>query len=377
MDTKFDEAMLRARVAFMRKPESVFLTTVCFMLRMVVGHEVKTGATDGKNLYINPDFFMKLDPDQRVTLLAHEAMHVALQHCLRWKHFTDKHRFNKAADYVINLFLLDAKFKPIEGWLCDEQYRNMTTEQVYDLLEDDDAMPLDEILPPGHDNDDGDQEQDNSESEAAAARAISEILATAAQAAVQAGQPGSVPSFVQVFLDKLLKPKLPMAQHLKRFFQAVAKTDYSWQKINRRFRPMLLPGLSGTKMGHMAFAYDMSGSVSDRDTLRYCSEMMGVMRHLKPEKITLVQFDTDIKAVDQIRSVAALAKVKLVGRGGTYIEPLMQWALKTKPTALIVFTDGEFQHPLTNPGVPVLWMIHGPRKERFRCDFGRIILFDV
>ena len=55
----------------------------------------------------------------------------------------------------------------------------------------------------------------------------------------------------------------------------------------------------------------------------------------------------------------------------------MEWARINKPTALCVFTDGEYSHPTFNPGCPIMWMIHGYSKDMFRCDFGTTIRFDV
>lgn len=385
-DKAFQEALLKSRIGFMRKPESVFMTTVCFMLKMRFDEPgFNTAATDGEWLIINTDFFMKLPAEQRITLLAHETMHVVLQHVNRGARFPDKVKFNCAADFVINLMLKDAGFEPIPGWLYDTKYTGMTTEEVYDLLDDETMAEIagsgfDDIRQPGTFSDKEGEGAGGGLTVAELAekeRNITSILAQAAAAAKQAGQPGSVPGEVQVFLDGLLKPKLPLSYHLRKFFRALAKTDYSWRKINRRFgRKIMLPGLHGEAMSELDFAFDMSGSVSDRDTLRYVTELHEVMRGLKPSALNLIQFDVNIKSVERIKSVGDLSRVKLIGRGGTCIEPLMQLTKKRKPTALIVFTDGEYAHPLTNPGVPVLWMIHGPSKDRFRCDFGTIIRFN-
>lgn len=383
-------AMVKARVAFLRKPETMFLSTVCFMLKLRYDESIGTGATNGTELIIAPTFFMKLPIAMQVTLLAHETFHVVLEHCLIMKNFPNKKKFNHAADYVINCFLVEAGFEPIKWteadgstrqWLYDPKYKGMSTADVYKSLPDDpDALdaaggggsPVDEHLPPGGANDDGSpmDEQD-------VKREILDKINTAAAVAQVQGQPGSIPSDVQVFLEKLKKPKLPLSHHLRKFFTQLAKVDYSWKKPNRRFMPMIMPGLAGHKLTEIAFAYDMSSSVSQTDTTRYQSELVGVMKFLKPDSIRLVQFDTEIKSDVKVPNLQALANVKLVGRGGTWIEPLMEWAKKHKPTALVVFTDGEFQSPSFNPGCPVLWVIHGRSKERFHCDFGTIIRFDV
>lgn len=394
MSEDLKKAMVKSRIAFMRKPETMFLSTVCFMLKLKYDPAIETGATNGTDLIIAPDFFMLLKPEMRLTLLAHETFHVVLQHCLVMKNFINKERFNHAADYVINCFLVEAGFMPISWtcpitgsphtWLYDAQFKGMSTQQVYDLLPDcpkalnampgaaKGGKPVDTHLPPGGTN------QDNKPmDEGEVRRTIVNIVNTAAAVATAGGQPGSIPSDVEVFLDKLKKPKLPLAHFLRKFFTAVARNDYTWQKLNRRVRPMLLPGMAGRKLTEIAFAYDMSCSVQRADTTRYQSELVGVMRNLRPDRLRLVQFDTEIKSDTKIRNLQDLAEMKLVGRGGTDINPLMEWAAKHKPTALVVFTDGEYSHPNINPGIPVLWVVHGRRRDQFHCNFGTTIRFEV
>lgn len=391
MDEELNSAMLKARVGFLRHPNAIFMSTVCFMLKLIYRPDIRTAATNGTDLLISPEFFMKCTPGARITILAHETMHVVLQHCMDMKKYACKDTANRAMDYVVNQFLHEAKFEvPFCGWLQDDKYRGMTTKQVYDLLiqnppppipsggsggsgnPGDPGCPLDDHLPPG-----GTNEQGEPLEELEVGRRILDILNTAQVAANSGGQAGSVPGEVQVFLDKLRKPKLPLAQKLRRFFTKLAKNDYSWRRPNRRFMPIIMPSLAGIQLSEIAFAYDMSGSVSDQDTTRYQSELVGVLKFLKPDSLRLVQFDTAIISDNLITSLKVLANIKLCGRGGTDINPLMEWAKKHKPTALVVFTDGEFAHASLNPGIPVLWVIHGRRKERFRCSFGEIIRFDV
>jgi predicted metal-dependent peptidase len=381
--TDFWKAVTKARLDLMQMPAATFVTTLALMMKQIIddGPSNQTAATDGLAIFYNTGFFLGLTRKQRPTLIAHEAMHAALDHMELAKVHgitPENHmRFNRAADFVINDFLVLASFEPLPNWCHDVQYRGMNTIQVYRLLQEDPdpasggGAPMDDLRQPG--------ESEPGLSESEVKQAVKANITSAAVAAkMKGGQAaGSIPADVQVFLDSLLKPKLPMAAHLRKFFNAIDKSNYSWQKLNRRFHPMLMPGLQGKKLGHIAFAFDMSSSVSDKDIQRYVSELMGVIRNLKPEKITLVQFTCEIKSVHRLKSLRDLANLELRGRGGTDIEPLMEWAKLNKPTALCVFTDGEYSHPSFNPGCPVMWMIHGYSKDMFHCDFGTTIRFDV
>jgi predicted metal-dependent peptidase len=381
---EFWKAITKARLDLMQMPKATFLTTLALMMKQKVDDvRCQTAATDGLCIFYNTGFFLALPRKQRPTVIAHEAMHAALDHLFLAKAHNvtpEQHlRFNKAADFVINDFLVQAGFEPIPGWCHDVKYRGMTTMAVYRLLEEDEANgggggagdPMDDLMEPGS------SEPGLSESEVKQ-QVQSNVTAAAVATKMKGGDmAGNIPADVQVFLDGLLKPKLPMAAHLRKFFKAVDKSDYSWKKLNRRFQPQLMPGLQGKKLGHIAFAFDMSSSVSDKDIKRYVSELYAVVRNLKPDRISLVQFTCELKSVHRIKSVRELAEVELRGRGGTDIEPLMQWAKENKPTALCVFTDGEYSHPSFNPGCPIMWLIHGYSKEHFHCDFGTTILFDV
>lgn len=383
--TEFWKAITKARLDLMQMSAATFVTTLALMMKQKVDNtpQNKTAATDGLAIFYNTDFFLSLSRKQRPTLVAHEAMHAALDHMELAKAHgispEDHQRFNRAADYVINDFLVMAGFEPLENWCHDVKYRGMNTLQVYRDLQTDPPQqgggeagePMDDLRKPGE------SEPGLSESEVKQA-VKSNITSAAVATQMKGGQAaGSIPGDVQVFLDSLLKPKLPMAAHLRKFFTALDKSNYSWQKLNRRFYPMLMPGLQGKKLGHIAFAFDMSSSVSDADIKRYVTELMAVVRNLKPERISLVQFTCEIKSVHRIKTLRELAAIELRGRGGTCIEPLMEWAKVNKPTALCVFTDGEYSHPSFNPGCPIMWMIHGYSKDMFHCDFGTTIRFDV
>lgn len=409
-----EQAMVHAKVAFMNDPKAMFMYTVCFHLLFKWSTDIKTAQVDGYTMTINPVFWMKLTHEMRISLLAHETGHVIRDHMTRREN-RDPKLYNYAGDYSINQELKDAGYKAIEWelddgrktkWLQDDRFAGMSTERIYDILFAENPTPppmgsggSGQPSPAG-DGQSGDgaggqpdaDADDNSHwldvaqptedangdkvSPAEVAEHIKEIIISSANAALMNGQPGSIPGAVQMYLDSLLKPKLPMSTYLRRFFTAVQKNDYTWRRPNRRYMPMYLPSMHSEALGDMAFAFDLSGSVKDYDIKRYVSEMVGVMRNLKPASITLILFDTEIRSVTKVKSVHDLMGVKLIGRGGTDIHPLMEWADKHKPMALSVFTDGEFHVRAKKPSCPILWMIHNKRRE-FVCPYGTIIKFEV
>ena len=370
-----DEALSKAKINLMARPDSVFFTTICFGLKQEWNTKCKTAATNGLVLKINPDFFMSLNTEERVFLLIHESMHVALLHTLRVGE-RDHERYNVAADHVINLMLIERGFKMPSIGCADRAFSGMSTEQVYALLPENATPSM------GMDIESATGSPDDSNGQSSGARAeieqqIQDIIVRAAiQSKMQGDKPGTIPGDIQIFLDNLLNPKLPWHSILRRYMQASAKNDYTFKKPNRRFFPdHILPSLSGQGLIDFTVAVDTSGSVSDEEFKVFISELNSILKKMKPETITVIHFDTRIKSVDKVSSVRDLMDVKFTGRGGTRIEPLMEWANANKPKLLLVFTDGEFYFNGTSTKANTVWLIHN--NKDFKSTFGKKIHYEI
>ena len=362
----------RAKIALMNTPNSVFYATVLFSLKFQWDEAVPTAATEGTTLKMNPKFFDILDKDGRVFVMCHEAMHVAYLH-------TDPSRYAGrnlkkwivACDHVINLQLIDAGFKMPTGilaGLADRKFTGMSVEQVYDKLPNDVESDMEDIIEGSMSPEQQQELKDQ----------VQDIVMQAAMQSQMAGEPGDrIPEGIRLLLDKLLNPKLPWQTILRRYLSKFTKGDYSWKKPNRRFFPThILPSLHSQKISNLAFAVDISGSVSDKDFAYFISEIAQVFKMLRPEKITVIQFDTDIQHVDECRSLNQLLKIQFDGRGGTDVECVVEWTNKNKPEVILFFTDGEFyfrdskiEHSDT------IWMIHD--NKRFTAPYGKVIHYEM
>lgn len=381
-----NKALNKAKIALMAKPDSVFFSTVCFSLKHVWDDRIPTAGTDGVSVLYNPDFFLSLSEDVRTFVVLHETLHVAFMHPVRVGAL-DKQKYNTAADYVINDVCKKAGFTLWDQALWDAQYRDMSTGQVYELLPDKppgQGNPMaGDIMEPGSQSKGGEDGKSGSDPGDAVARAkevadeIDDILIRASVASKMSGdKPGSIPGELEVYLDKLLNPKLPWQRILQKWMSQVAKADYSWRKPNRRFFPRhYLPSLYSEGLGVIAMATDTSCSVSDQGFTSYFAEIHSVLKQLKPTRLDLLHFDTSIKQIDQIRSVQDLNRVKFTGRGGTDIWPVIEWAAKNRPQVLIIFTDGYFNHQPVDPKVPILWIIND--NPGFTAPYGKVIHIDT
>lgn len=104
-------------------------------LRMIYTFRVKTQATDGYNLFVNPQFTYNLDLTGKVFVMAHEIMHCVLNHMRRGKSH-DHEKSNVAADYEVNCWINDIgliQASTIEklGALYDKKYSGWGYEKIY------------------------------------------------------------------------------------------------------------------------------------------------------------------------------------------------------------------------------------------------------
>ena len=111
-----------------------FFGTLCLRLGAEFTEDIPTAGTNGEKLLINPTFFLKQSPEQRVGLLAHEVMHCVYMHVIRLNE-RDPFLWNVAGDYVINLVVTDAGMILPEGGLLDEKYRDMSADEIYNTLQ--------------------------------------------------------------------------------------------------------------------------------------------------------------------------------------------------------------------------------------------------
>lgn len=97
-----------------------------------------TAATDGENIYFDPQFMASLAEEQRLFIIAHELMHVKFEHMYRIKdkngEMRDLHIWNIATDAIINANLARDGFTIPEGAVNMPEAINYSAEKMYDKL---------------------------------------------------------------------------------------------------------------------------------------------------------------------------------------------------------------------------------------------------
>lgn len=194
----------------------------------------------------------------------------------------------------------------------------------------------------------------------------------AAEAAAAAGDPGAVPGSTRLKINEFKKSIVPWESLLDRFFQDLHNDDYTWRRPNRRHSEIYLPTReSDERLTHLIYYLDVSGSVSDADVLRFNSEVKHIKDKYNPEKLTLVQFDTKIRAEISFTDSQSFDEVVVVGRGGTDLRCVRDHMMEHEPEAAIVFSDLYVNKMKAGPKCPVIWVTVGNKAAE--VDFGHVI----
>ena len=344
--------------------KSPFFGTLALRLKPIPDESVGTAATNGEYIKYNPKWFLKLRDLERVGLIAHEVMHVALMHMLR-RNERDAQKWNIAADYVINLALQKSKFILPHTELLDDQYDGMSTEEVYALLPDDIGDgdgPGDIILLSGDDPGGcgGVIDHPSVSDGSASGKFETEIEVAVQQAAEAAKAMGKLPGHLQELIEKALAPKVDWKMTLARFLRANNKSDFTWIRPNRRFiaSGKYLPSLHTPCLEEIAVAVDTSGSISNEELEQFTGEVTSILHDTNPERIHFLQCDTEVRVDEEYTRENLPLKVTYEGRGGTCFSPVIDHINEKHPgvSALVYLTDLESNDFGDQPHYPVLWV---------------------
>ncbi len=97
-----------------------------------------TAATDGQNIYVDPNYFASLSESDRLFTIAHEIMHIKFMHMFRLTDKEGKERdmelWNIATDAIINANLERDGFTIKEGYVNMPEALNYSAEEFYQIL---------------------------------------------------------------------------------------------------------------------------------------------------------------------------------------------------------------------------------------------------
>lgn len=289
-----------------------FFASVLFNLKLEINNDFPTAATDGIRIMFNESFMDSLTQDERVGVLTHELLHVVFLHMSRRKSRNPR-LWNVAADYVINLVIAANGLVLPKSCLYDIQYRDLTTEEVYDKLSDDSHSPdFDDII------------ESASEAEL---REISDIIKSASQ------QFGNTVKGLDRLFSSLHEPEIDWVTLLHNF---VIRDMSDFRGYDRRFvsRGEYFDTLDSDRL-KLVIGVDTSGSIDES----LIGDFLGEVNQL----VRLYDIDARYFWFDTEHTEFEINDPRPVGGGGTSVETLLSDEDLIDYHCVVILTDGFLQ----------------------------------
>lgn len=368
-----EQRIWKATTDIVGNPKYVALAGVMMIGSKKVVEDCPTACTNGRDELYGRGFVDMLNDAELRFLMLHECYHKMYRHLSTWKHLADidAARCNKANDYVINIKLVDGDgnegfIKMPKMGLISEAYRDMGTQEVFDLLPPEDN----EKNGKGSGFDDHDWEGAQELGEEEAEELAKQIDEAVRQGAMLAGKTGSGGNRD---LADLLETKQNWQDLLREFVKTTcAGKDFStWKKPNRRYIGMdiYMPSAISEAVGEIVIAIDTSGSIGGRELSAFLGEIKGICDQVKPSKVRLIYWDTQVcsEEVYEAESTHDITKsTKPTGGGGTDVSCVSKYMIDNglKPECVVVLTDGYLGNEWGKWSVPVLWAVLNNKSAR-------------
>jgi len=347
--------------------KSPFFATLALFARFVPTQQHPTAATDGKDIFFNPNFLRSLPPPQVDGLLLHEVLHAALLHVSRRNH-REPELWNCAADIVVNGMIVgQSGFELPVGGLRDPALEHLNVEEVYELLlrnGQQQTCPNFDLLTQAPDA----TQQNGSDRSARHTDSLSQTQTAAleshwrdalqqARAIAQSTNQGNLPAGLEREFGLLTYPQLDWRSYLWRY---LVQTPTDFIDFDRRFvhQGLYLESLTGESI-NVFIGVDTSGSIQQIELQAFLSEVQGILGAYPHLHCWLYYVDAVAYGPYELDSQDVLPKPQ--GGGGTSFVPFFeaidqQWDGQTQAVC-VYLTDGYGDFPIAPPQLPVLWVV--------------------
>jgi len=436
MDAKERIAIVRTKL-ISRVP---FMGHLCLKLEPIEDPSIPTmGVTRDRKLYYNPTFVSGLSDAELAGVLCHETLHGALL-CFERQGTRlmavngGISLWNVAHDYAINQIIVDFKHRFLKlpaGGLQDDKYRNLSAEEIYDLLREGSENLMVQNRGPGGkggeggEGDETGEESGDGESEEAgesgesgegnspgqsgngkqidlpdnawghddmkkSGKALSEaekraedtkwkVSLAEAQQIHQNKQQGSLPGQLEKIIEEMLEPKLPWSEILARWVgENGLRADFTWSRPNRRSESVgeFLPSLKKHGADDLIVLWDTSGSMNGREA-QILGEVIGICDDLN---MSLRVMCCDTRVCSDVEDVRDAEDVDVKGGGGSDFTPAFDQLTDEGYQGVVVsFTDGWIGVPEVKPVHlrDCLWVIGPGDVDPTRGQWGEVLKVDA
>lgn len=420
-----EERITRAKIQMYQR--SPFFSYILLHLKPQESDKVPSMGVNPKgDLLWNRKWIETLDDEEIIGVLAHETMHMALQHLDRGKG-KNREVFNVATDLVVNGMLKRNNFKlPTSGVIPDyndsfeifnqtiKKISEKSAEQVYDEIyplfpKIKTIMTILSGSEKGNKKSGGGKNKDknsssgmsqaeikegieklkgfdkhvygeNGETEKEAHKRKQDWKKIVAEATQLAKQQGKLPAGIERHIEELLDSKVDWRTQLYKYVVAQIIHDYSWRMPGKRTASLgvYMPTTLRESV-HIVVSIDTSGSISNADLKNFLSELLSIGTSFPNIKMDIIICDAEVHETYELTkdNVEDIVNLKMSGGGGTSHIPIYDHVVDNIHDAkvLINFTDGYTSFPKNPEELPFdsLWVLDKHGIPNNNIPFGEVI----
>lgn len=360
-----------------------FFATLMMMTPHVMDCSIPTACTNMISIRYNPKFLEGLPSIEMVMfVIVHEMGHIFLKHGMR-RGLRDPHLWNIACDHAINLMLDAAGFTLWPKCHADPQYIGMSAEAIYEQLVKDEAQkpkqPQQQPQQPGSGSGSGQpgqgqpspgsapppqgpyshlpsdplgddvQEPAGPGNQQARDEAEREVNQRVARAAAVARMAGKMPGEIERLLGDYFDPPLRWQDIFSEYMLRLVNDDESWNRRNRRFGDIYLPGRKSTRMGEVVVIGDTSGSMGEDVFGMIAVQLNEICESCKPERVRVIWADDKDCNLEEIFEPDDEILLHPKGGGGTDMRKPLRFVEQYDPDVVLLITDGWTPWPKDTP----------------------------
>jgi len=385
--------ILKAKVKLQKtNPFFAYLIMNMKYKEVVDDKEMPSMAVDSKgNCYYNPKFVLKIVDEELHGVLAHEVMHIVLEHLSRGKKIECAELYNVACDMVINDILVTnglslprfnepnsvnlipynhmCSFMEVKVYDLDKK----SAEQVYREL----FKQLDKKGKIQYVGFDKHIQGDGKEKREIVQGNKDKWKRAVAEASAFARERGKLPQGMTLMIDELLNEKVDWKQLLYKYITRELPFDYTYSRPSKRSVScgVYMPSILRESI-EIVVSLDTSASISKQELTEFMTEIRGIAKSFNNLRMKIIICDSDIKEVYDVGNGHddEISKIKITGGGGTSHKPIYDYLKENIPNTRLVinFTDGYTDYPAEEE-IRTLWVLCANGCQESALNWGEVI----
>lgn len=387
--------LIRAKVQLQN--EKPFFAYLIMNMKFKEEKDISTIGVDSfGNCCYNPKFIDEISEDELKGVLAHEVLHLVLEHLTRGEG-KDKKVYNISSDLCINDLLITNGFSLARGGLIPDYNHDYTfklsdgTEITIENINKKTAdIVYEELMKHLKDDDKAKQGEDEKrfdEHIEGKGKALSEEQKqnmknkwkkAVSEASAHARDKGNMPDGLGLFVDELLNEKVNWKHLLYKYLTRTIPHDYSYARPSKRsFSTGVYMPIMRKECIEIVVSLDTSGSIQGQELKDFMSEINGIAKSFNNLSMKLIVCDSEIKDVYDVGNGDSddISKLRIRGGGGTSHKPIYNYVNENLPNTklLVNFTDGYTDLNDLDESINTLWVLCKNGIDEDRIPFGEVI----